>query len=593
MHKVELLSPAKNYNTAISAINCGADAIYIGASDFGARKAAGNSIYDIEKIVKYAHLFNVKVYVTINTILSDSEIAKASELIKKLYEIKVDAIIIQDFAILLLAFEKKIPPIVLHMSTQCDNRTLEKIKFFEDIGIKRVILARELSIDDIAKISKNINIELEHFIHGSLCACYSGNCYMSAYIGSRSANRGDCSQPCRKKYTLIDKNNNIIAKNQYLLSLKDNNLSNHLDKLIKANVKSFKIEGRLKDENYVKNTVLFYHKKLKNYPRTSYGKVIEDFNPNPFKTFNRSFCDDYLFNKKDNIYNFLTPKSTGEFIGEVIKTNGNSFTVNTNETINPQDGLCFIFNNELTGCLVNSIEKTKKGVKIFPNKKIKPKLNTKVYRNIDFEFEKTLENSTTTRKLSVYFEVFDNKIKVSDDFNNKVELLFDNSKSANNSEKMCENFKKSLSKTSLSPFLVEKVEIKAKNIPFLPISTINELRREILEKLKEKILQKYKTKKQKPIDIAKFPLEKGDYRLNVHNKKSQEFYELCGCKVTEKSFESLQNKSKKELMRMRHCLKKATLGCNNNQELFLVDEKNKKFPLIFDCKNCEMVIMSD
>lgn len=592
MEKLELLAPAQNYKVAIAAINSGADAIYIGASNFGARTNAKNSLDDIKKTVDYAHLFNVKVYVTINTILTDDELIECEKLIKKLHEIQVDAIIVQDFGILQLSLEGKLPPIALHASTQCDNRTLEKIKFFEEIGVKRVILARELPLFEIEKIKKNTNIQLEHFIHGALCVCYSGQCYMSAFIGGRSANRGECAQACRKKYSLLDKNQKTILKNQYLLSLKDNNLSSHLDKLIKAGVMSFKIEGRLKDDNYVKNTVLYYHNLLKNYPRQSYGEIVFDFIPNLNKTFNRGFCDDYLFNKKDNIYNFNSPKSIGEYIGEVITSNDKSFVIKTKSKISPQDGLCFVLGNEFSGCLVNSVEKTKEGIKIFPNRKINIQKGVKIYRNSDIEFEKILKNSKITRKLNVNFEVFDNKITVFDDFNNKISLEFEFNELACDVEKMKQNYIKALSKTLDTPFVVKNVEFRADNIAFLPVSKINELRREILEKLSQKILSKYRTKQQKPIDIAKFPQDEGDYKLNVHNLKAKEFYEMCGCKIVENSFESIKNHKNKELMRTKHCLKRATLGCKIQTELFLEDEKGIKYPLEFDCKNCEMIILS-
>ena len=359
MNKLELLAPAQNLECAISAINSGADAIYIGAKSFGARKNAGNSLQDIEKLVNYAHLFNIKVYVTVNTILKDNELEECRKLIWDLYKIKVDALIVQDMGIL----NMDLPPIALHASTQCNNRTPEKVKFLENIGFRRVILARELPLDKIEKIHKNTNVELEHFIHGALCVCYSGQCYMSEFIGGRSANRGECAQACRMKYTLVDKDNNIILKDKYLLSLKDNNLSKHLDKLIKAGVTSFKIEGRLKDANYVKNIVLFYNNLLQNYPRQAQGKIIADFTPNPYKTFNRGYTDDCLFNKKDNIYNFDTPKSMGEYIGNILSSNGKSFIDKTSKKISPQDGLCFITTNELEGCLVNKVENVKSGIK--------------------------------------------------------------------------------------------------------------------------------------------------------------------------------------------------------------------------------------
>ncbi len=591
MQKLELLSPAKDLKTALDAINSGADAVYIGASSFGARQNASNNIEDIEKLIKFAHLFNVKVYVTVNTILDDRELIEAKKLIDKLYEIKADAIIIQDFGLLNLSLNNKLAPIPIHMSTQCDNRTSEKVKFFEDIGVKRVILARELSIDEINKIRKNTNIELEHFVHGALCVSYSGQCYMSHYIGNRSANKGACAQACRKKYSLLDENGNYIFKNKYLLSLKDNNLSNHLDKLIKAGIISFKIEGRLKDSAYVKNITLFYHNLLKKYPRISHGEVISDFTPNPYKTFNRGYCEDYLFNKKDNIYNFATPKSTGEYIGNISSSNPDNFIVKTNLELFPQDGLCYIQNNELSGCLINKCEKIKEGYKVYPNKKLQLLKGTKIYRNIDVKFNKTLEHSKTIRKLGVSFSIFDNKIELRDEFSNKVEFLFDAQK-AQNIENMKNSFKKSLSKTSDTPYSVKDIEFRCETMPFLAVSEINKLRNELLNALSEKILSKYKVKKQKPIDIAKFPLNECDYRLNVHNKNAEEFYELCDCKVRERRFEIIKNHKGKELMRSKHCLKKASIGCKDTRDLFLEDDKKTKYPLLFDCKNCEMAILA-
>ena len=260
MHRVELLAPAKDKETAIAAINCGADAVYIGAPSFGARRAAPNSLNDIKEVVEYAHKFNVKVHVTINTILTDSELEEAAELIRKLYDAGVDAIIVQDTGILKLAIDGNLPPIAIHASTQCDNRNLEKVTFFDNLGVSRVILARETSLDEIKKICANTTCEIETFIHGALCVSYSGQCYLSYTIGGRSANRGECAQPCRKKYSLADEKGNLIAKDKYLLNLRDFNASKHIEKLIKAGVKSFKIEGRLKDASYVKNITAYYRK---------------------------------------------------------------------------------------------------------------------------------------------------------------------------------------------------------------------------------------------------------------------------------------------------------------------------------------------
>ena len=349
--------------------------------------------------------------------------------------------------------------------------------------------------------------------------------------------------------------------------------------------------GRLKDENYVKNITLYYNNLLKKYPRISHGAIISDFNPNPYKTFNRGYCDDYLFNKKDNIYNFVTPKSTGEYIGSVSSSNNESFTIKTKAELTAQDGLCYIINDEAQGCLINRCEKIKEGYKVFPNKKIRISHGVKIYRNIDTKFNKILETSKTVRKLKINFKIFDNKIEVTDEYNNKAGVEF-NFVSAKNPESMKNNFKKSLAKTTDTPYLVDNIEFACKIMPFLAISEINKLRNELLDKLSEKILSKYRVKKQKPIDIAKFPLNKGDYRLNVHNKKAREFYELCDCNTEESSFESKSSHKGAELMRTKHCLKKAVLGCNYKEKLFLEDEKGAKYSLAFDCKNCEMVIIA-
>ena len=612
--KLELLSPAKDLNCAIAAINCGADAVYIGADAFGARLGARNSIDDIKKVVDFAHIFNVKVYVALNTILNDDELDFCIDLIKKLYEIKVDALIIQDFAILYLSLFQKIPPILLHISTQCDNRGIEKIKFFENLGIKRVILPRETSLNEIQKIRKNTSLELEHFVSGALCVSYSGQCYMSAYFGAnsrRSANKGACAQACRKKYSLVDKNGKILAKNKYLLSLKDNNLSNHLEKLADSGVMSFKIEGRLKDENYVKNQTLYFNNLLEKlapkYQRTGFGKIIKDFTPDISKTFNRGFCDDYLFNKKDNIYNFATPKSLGEEIGVIQAISENNFTIkikNKNLILNPQDGL--VFGELSSGCLINKAEKTKDGFKIFPNKnenlnKIFKK-GDKVFRNLDFEFNKILTSTKTSRKLEVEVIIEKDEIIIYDINKNKVSISILEFEIAQNQEKMKQNYQKSFSKMQNTPFIVENIIFKIEELKFIPLSILNDLRRKLSEKLVEKILSRYKTKTQKPLDIAQFSENSMDYKSNVYNKKAKEFYELCNCKITQDCFEKMIDSAEKtalknkELMRTKHCLKKIFLGCDKKIEddfLYLIDEASKiKYKLLFDCKNCEMIIKS-
>ena len=620
MKKVELLAPAKDKKTAIAAINSGCDALYIGASNFGARKKVPNSLEDIKEIVDYAHKFYVKVHVTINTILTDDELVEAQELIQKLYDIGVDAIIVQDMGIFKLAIEGKLPPIVLHASTQCDNRTLEKVKFFNEIGVSRIILARELSLEQIKTICGLSQAEIETFVHGALCVSYSGQCYFSHYIGGRSANRGECAQACRKKYSLVDDKGNVIAKDKYLLSMKDFNASKHLKELIDAGVKSFKIEGRLKDENYVKNVVAYYRCEIDKLAcKTSSGKVFLDFEPDVRKSFNRGFTDYFLYGRKNPspanavplpfsrevecIYNFDTPKSIGERLGKITKAGKDYFEIGGQEgkkaggqaciRINPQDGL--YFNGQ--GCLVNKVEADK----IYPNKMDGIAVGLEVYRNFDSKFEKQLENSRTKRRIGVKFIYSDGSLKAVDEDENCAAIEFLHGEPPKNTEKMKENFINQLKKTGESDFYVDSIELRGE-LPFMPVSKVNELRRNILDLLMIERLKNYPREFQKPIRYAEYPVKKLDYRANIHNEAAKSFYENCGCEVCEMSLESNPSialrspslyKEGIELMRTKHCLKFAFNMCKSPQKLFLIDERGQKYPLKFDCKNCEMVVLAE
>ena len=588
MKKVELLAPAKNLEVAIAAINCGADAVYIGAQNFGARKNAPNSLEDISYLVRYAHIFDVRVHVTVNTILSNNELDDAVKLINKLYDIGVDAVIIQDMGILKAAIDGKLSPIELHMSTQCDNRTVEKIKFFDKMGLSRVILARELSLDEIGKICNSVDCEIETFIHGALCVSYSGQCYLSYANGGRSANRGECAQPCRKKYSLIDNKGKVLLRDKYLLSLKDFNASESIEKLINCGVKSFKIEGRLKDINYVKNVVSFYSNLINKYAqRTSSGTVYYDFEPDLYKTFNRGYTE-YFLNSREQCFNFLTPKSMGEKLGKVKHTASSYFEIDAK--VYPQDGLCFIENGQLKGFKVNKVE----GKKIYPNKMPKNILNTVLYRNYNSNFDSVLAKSKTVRKLDAIFRVNSNKIYVFDANGNSVCKELQTNEIPNDVNKMKQNFIKQLKKTGDTPFNTVDVIFENDEIPFLPISEINNVRRELLSLLTEERLSKYRRKVQKPICYASFPYKKVDYHANIMNDEAKEFYNLSGCNVAEYALETQDKLPKSiELMRTKHCLKYALGLCSQPcGKLYLVDENNKKYPLKFDCKNCEMVILN-
>ena len=546
---------------------------------------------------------------TINTILTDDEILKAKELIENLSAIGVDAIIVQDMGLLEpspLAGEGRVRGIPIFASTQCDNRTPEKVKFLESVGFSRVILARELSIDQIKEIKKHTNVELETFIHGALCVSYSGQCYLSQMIGGRSANRGECAQPCRKKYSLVDEDGNFMAKDKYLLNLKDFNASKYLKELAEAGVTSFKIEGRLKDENYVKNIVGYYRKLIDELQlgKTSSGEIMFDFEPKLEKSFNRGFTD-YFIKKRNECYSFLSPKSIGEHIGKVTKVGQDFFELSLPSplTLHSQDGLCFFVKEELSGCLVNKCE-SRSGIparqqRIYPNKMDGIKVGTEIYRNVDSEFEKTLKNSKTCRKIEVNINFDLGKIYATDKDNNSVEIDYKFEELAQNEEKMIENIQNQLKKSGESDFLIKNVQISTDKIPFLPVSKINELRRELIRNLEKEREVKSKKQKAKSDEPTFYPLpfafcsEKIDYRANILNKYAKEFYENHGCKVTEMALESGIRKSDKCVMTTKHCLRYAFNMCNAEdakKQLYLIDEKGKKYPLEFDCKNCQMEI---
>ena len=583
-YKTELLAPAKNKETAIAAIDCGADAVYIGASSFGARRNAFNSLEDIREVVQYAHKFWVKVFVTVNTILTENELEDAVELVKRLDEIGVDAIIVQDMGLVEKFMNLKECKIPIHISTQADNRDVQKVSFFNKLGVSRVVLARELSLKQISEIHEaNPALELECFCHGALCVSYSGQCYLSQFIGGRSANRGECAQPCRKKYTVETIDGNVLAKDIHALCLKDFNTSKILEDMVKAGVYSFKIEGRLKEIGYVKNITAFYRQELdKISTKSSSGKSTYSFVPNPEKSFNRGFTDYFLENRKD-CFNFDSPKSKGEFIGKIVDIKNGKFKISTKMKLTAQDGLT----DGVNGILINKIENGY----IYPNKQCPFKVGAKIFRNQDVEFEKMLAQKCK-RQIGVSLELIGRNIIVTDENNIQVKYEIPIGEKAKNAEKMKETFIKQISKTGDSDFYIEKINIKSE-IPFLPVSIINEIRRNIFEQLCLKRLKSYKREIQKPLAYTSFCKQEVDYRANVHNSFAEKFYNKCGCKVLEKSMESELPNRKIELMRTKHCIKYALNMCKTPLKLVLKDEYGKIYPLGFDCKNCEMIVFNE
>lgn len=602
--KIELLSPAKNATIGIAAINHGADAVYIGPERFGARVAAGNSVAQIEELVKYAHKYYAKVYVTLNTILYDNELDEAQLLINRLYNAGVDALIIQDMALL----ELDLPPIALHASTQCNNRTAEQVRFLEQCGFEQVVLARELSLKEISNIYSQTNATLEGFIHGALCVSYSGQCYMSEALCGRSANRGACAQMCRLPYTLTDDKGIVLAKDKHLLSLKDFDASAHIREMIDAGISSFKIEGRLKDDNYVKNITAYYRRKLdailesdKNLTASSSGKTTFFFTPDPQKTFYRGATDYFLTGRKRDIWSFDTPKSLGEPLGRVKDVWRNAFSLEKQTDVTNGDGLCFINGNgELEGFRIN---KTETG-RLLPLQMPKLTKGTLVYRNSDTRFEKILNSKTSERKIPLKIRITEKEegfiVSITDSDNITTSTLFNySSEPAKNAGKAKEAWISQFNKLGNTDFVFSDMEIYQLPQPkFVPISQIGEWRRQVIEQHTDNRGKNYRRSERKILPTThKYPVNTLSYKGNVANKTAEKFYQRHGVEKTAPAFE-ISHTQDVELMRTKHCIRYAMNLCpKHNKEkkdripehLYLENSHNR-FELTFDCKNCEMVI---
>ena len=591
--KIELLAPAKNKECAFAAINAGADAVYIGANAFGARKKASNSLSDITEIIEFAHKFLVKVYVTINTILYENELKDVENLIWKLYEIGVDAIIFQDFAL----FEMNLPPIALHASTQCNNDSLEKIRFSKSLNIQRVVLPREFSLPEIKEVIKLVDIETEVFIHGALCVSYSGQCYLSNYIGGRSANRGECAQPCRRKYTLIDQDNNIVIEKGYLLSMKDNNLSGFIQALIDAGVTSLKIEGRLKDAEYVTNAVSFYRKLIDSYysrTDTSPSILFSNFEPDINKTFNRGYTNFYIDGNRKIFINSKSPKFIGEKIGRVISVNGRFLTVDTKLNLSAGDKITYFdHKNELCGTTVKTAKN--KIIELLGN--VSVPVYTVLYRNYDSEFYKSLSSAEFIRKIPIRIYADNEKIVIKSFNDNEVVLIYEEKfETANNIKKAKDNLLKQLSKLGDTEFIVSEFLVDESFNLFIPVSKLNEIRRKAISQLIDKSKENYIfQRRDTKIKHIPYPLKKLDYSQNISNSLAKQFYEKCGSCVNEFAPEVCKTDKQIILMKTKHCLRHFAGICSRekryHKQLFLLDEYGMRYPLSFDCKNCVMNIL--
>ena len=608
METIELLAPAKNAETGIEAIKHGADAVYIGAPKFGARSSASNTVEEIERLVKFAHQYRAKIYVTINTILYDSELAEAEALIHELYKIGVDAIIVQDTSI----FKLNLPPIAIHSSTQAENSTLDKVKFWESIGCEQVVLARELSIEQIKNIHENTSVRLEAFVHGALCVSYSGKCYVSQALTGRSANRGECAQICRLQFDLQDCEGHSFGKKHWL-SLKDFNASSHVGEMIDAGVRSFKIEGRLKDITYVKNIVAYYRGKIDEalktrpqYRKQSLGECTYTFEPNPYKSFNRGFTSFFLKGRQNYIFQPVSPKSFGEPIGSVSKVDGKKIWIKTTHTLNNGDGFCFVNSRgDLEGFRAN----TANGNVITSAESVKISIGDKVYRNNDEAFNKILGSESAKRKIKICIDVRDNVFTFSLG-NASANVLGTGgvlSVSHTYTEPLDEAQKDpsayistQLSKLGDSIFEAENISVNTKY--FFPASVLGNIRRTLCEELLNTMVNlPYSPLVLPQQNDSKFPFTSDSYLNNIANAKALEFYYDHGAKVSARAFE-LEAKDDATLMFCKHCIRFALGACPKqkgsvpehsrstlNEPLFLI-HKNYYLRLHFNCKDCVMEV---
>lgn len=604
--KVEILAPAKNLYQGMAAINAGADAVYIGAPMFGARSNATNPVEDIAELVKYAHLFKAQVFVVLNTILYENELKTCEKLIHELYAIGVDALIVQDMAIM----EMNLPPIVIHASTQTNNRDPKHVKFLADAGIKRVVLARELNLSQIKEIRETTDVELEFFVSGALCVSFSGNCYMSIAGGERSANRGSCAQNCRLPYQLIDGKGETLIKNSHLLSIKDLDLSDQLPDLIEAGICSFKIEGRLKDIVYVKNNVSYLRKRLdaflegnETYQKASSGRTFYNFEAEMGRSFNRGYTDYFVNQRVQKIGSWETPKSQGQVIGKVVELTAKGYVIENSEKLNNGDGLYFINENgEADGVQINTVENNV----VYPNVFKPITVGTVVSRNSDAAFNKLVEREDSAiRKIGVKLTLTETvdgfKLTAVDEDGHTSNAVIQAEKElAKNADTVKPNLEKNLSKAGNTPFIVDEIELELTDSWFFPISKINELRREVLELLIDVRVNEYHREE---YQITKtdhpYPVKELDFMYNVSNKMARSFYERHGVTQIEKAFELQWDPGKARVMTTKYCVKyelgkcpkfqRDTMGEKLAEPLTLKHGENE-YKLQFKCKPCEMEI---
>ena len=603
MH-IELLAPAKNLECGIEAIKHGADAVYIGAPKYGARAAAGNSLDDLHQLAQYAHRFGAKVYVTLNTIIYDDELTEVEQLVWQLYRIGIDALIVQDMALLTM----NLPPIELHASTQTDNRTPEKVQFLYDNGFTQVVLARELSLEQIAAIHRACPVPLEAFVHGALCVSYSGQCYASQACFGRSANRGECAQFCRLPFDLVDADGRIIERGRHLLSLKDMNRSAHLEAMMDAGVRSFKIEGRLKDVTYVKNVTAYYRQAIDTilsrrpeYVRASQGVSTYTFTPQLDKSFNRGFTDYFLTGERSEVYSFATPKAMGEPLGRAKEVGRNYLTIATDKALHNGDGLCFIDpRGQLQGFRVNRVE----GSRLYPKEMpygLTP--GVPLFRNYDQEFERLLARPSAERRIPVDIHLYDipfgYALTFTDEQGHSSTITFARDKELARTEQRA-GIEAQLSKLGGTILVAKNITLTLADNWFIPSSVVADMRRAAVEAYERTLRCHVRpmNPSAKPRGTQPATLDgQLTYLGNVANQRAAEFYRSRGVSTLAPAYE-LSAPRGATLMFCRHCLRYAMGWCPQRggkpspyrEPYTLVSADGKRFALSFDCKQCTMQV---
>ena len=570
--KIELLSPAKNLEVGLAAIDHGADAVYIGGPAFGAREKAGNSIEDIEQLCRHAALFDAKVYVTLNTLLYENEMEPAHQLAWDCWNAGVDALIVQDLNLLQL----DLPPIPLHASTQCDNLTVERVKELEAIGFEQVVLGRELSLEEIREIRSQTTVPLEFFVHGALCVSHSGRCYLSQYIGNRSANRGACAQPCRLPWDLLDDNGKVLIKGRHLLCLKDLNNSAHLEELLDAGVTSFKIEGRLKDADYVKNVTAYYRQQFDaifecrpEFVQASLGHCSYGFEVNPSKSFNRGFTDYFIHGRQPGIGSPFTPKSMGEYIGEVKWCNSVQMEIVTDKILHNGDGLCFLSQDEaligIRADVVRPNDAMRHVSTVVCNRPHGAYRGARIYRNYDIEWQRQVEASKGNRKVDIDLvleEVTEGYRLTTGAFSM---TLACEKIPATNPEKALENIRKKLSQWGDTIYNPINIAINLSQPYLIPASVLGEMKRQLVTEMTRELTEKHQNNRSRRDMVRTIPTQR-----------------------------MIPDEIPTHLMTCHHCIRYANGMCPKitgtpTGPLFIRNGENT-FRLEFDCKSCLMYI---